>query len=124
MSETAKYHTRTLDRSELLDELAFVSTRLMEMGVIEVDFMLGWGCLLPIDLMWKGRLVPADDLRTLVTEAERGGKLVIGEGDVWVTLKDFSFLLCHEGDVHVKGTAPLVHELAERWKRIGIDGPV
>src|SRR5262245_60616798 len=123
MLDGPKYYTRLLERSSILAELGFACTRLMQAGVNEVEFMFGWGCELPDDQLWQRQTVRTETVQALVLEAERDEKLILGDGDVFVESADFKLLLCHESDIHVEGSSPLVQEVVERWRRLEILGP-
>jgi hypothetical protein len=110
-----EYRTKPLNRQSLLNELAFVSNKLMQTGIDEVQVSFGWDSNLPIDDMWQEHGVKVDKILEFVRQAEETGIVEVGRGDIFVKTQDFSFTLCREADAHVEGTADLVGEMVERW---------
>lgn len=117
----AEYRTKPLNRQSLLDELAFVSSKLTQAGIGEAQVSFGWDCNLPIDDMWQEHGVRMDGILEFVRQAEQAGIVEVGRGDIFVESQDFCLTLCHEGDAHVAGTADLVRETVERWGRLGYE---
>jgi len=114
-----EYRTKPLNRQSLLDELTFVSSKLKQAGIGEVQVSFGWDCNIPIDDMWQDHGVRTDEILEFIRQAEQAGIVDVGRADIFVESQDFCLILCHEGDAHVAGTADLVHELVERWRRLG-----
>ena len=56
-----EYHTKPLDRSLLLAELAAVRDALSLANIIDVSVSFGWDSNLSIDDMWKDKIVPVKD---------------------------------------------------------------
>ena len=117
----AEYATRQLNRSQLLHELAAVCEDLVNADVEAVVLMYGWDSNQSIDAMWKPLATPSRRVCDVVSEAEKSGLIEIGKSDVFVDAEGFSFMLCHEGDVHVRGESALVARTAARWFDIGLD---
>jgi hypothetical protein len=113
-----EYVTQPLSRECLLNELAFVCSRLTHAGIAEVQMTFGWDCNLAIDDMWQDHTVSVGGMLEFVHRAEQDGIVEVGKGDIFVHAQDFSFMLCHEGDAHVEGEGELVSEVLERWTQL------
>lgn len=82
--EMTEHRTQLLNRESLLDELAFVSSKLMLAGIREAQVSFGWDCNLPIDDMWQARSVSVDGIPAFVRQAEQAGIVEVGRGDIVV----------------------------------------
>ena len=114
-----EYRTKPIDRSLLLAELAAVCDALSLDSVVDVSVSFGWDSNLPIDQMWKDKIVPVQDLLLFVTESELSGVIQVDKADIFIDAPEFLFTLCHEGDAHVKGRSDLVQQFAQRWEALG-----
>jgi hypothetical protein len=114
-----EYYTRPLDRSLLLAELAAVCDALSLTSVVDVSVSFGWSSNLPIDQMWKDKIVPVKDLLSFITRSETSGVIQVGKADIFIDAPEFVFTLGHEGDAQVKGGSNMVQEFARRWETLG-----
>lgn len=117
----AEHRTKPLNRQALLDELTFVGSRLMQAGTREAQVSFGWDCNIPIEDMWQEHGVRMGEIPEFIRQAEQARIVDVGRGDIFVESQDFCLTLCQEDDVHVAGTADLVHEMVERWQRLGCE---
>jgi hypothetical protein len=69
--------------------------------------------------MWNEQSVSIGEVTAFVAEAERSGIAQVGKSDIFVGSSGFLFTLCHEGDLHVKGSSGLVEQMAHRWEALG-----
>lgn len=83
-----EYRTQPLNRQSLPDELAFVSSKLMQAGIREAQVSFGWDCNLPIDDMWQARSVSVDGIPAFVRRAEQARIVEVGRGDIFVELPE------------------------------------
>jgi hypothetical protein len=114
-----EYYTRPLDRSVLLTELAAVCDALSLVNVVDVSVSFGWNSNLPIDQMWKDKIVPVKDVLSFITSSETSGVIQVGKADIFIDAPEFVFTLGHEGDAEVKGGSNMVQEFARRWETLG-----
>lgn len=108
-----------MDRNSLLAELEAVCEALNNAGVVHVSVSFGWDANLGIKDMWKDQTVAVKDLCSFIALSEKSGVVVVGKGDILITAPDFSFILCHESDIHIDGESPLVRRVIRRWKDLG-----
>jgi hypothetical protein len=85
----------------------------------EVLVSFGWDSNLPIEEMWQEQSVSIDNVIATIDESERSGISQVGKSDIFIESPGFLFTLCHEGDVHVKGSSVLVEQFARRWEALG-----
>lgn len=114
-----EYYTRPLDRSLLLAELAAVCDALSLTSVVDVSVSFGWNSNLPIDQMWKDKIVPVKDLLSFITSSETSGVIQVGKADIFIDAPEFVFTLGHESDAQVNGGSNMVQEFARRWETLG-----
>ncbi len=115
----AEHVTRQISPDLLLAEFSVVCEALIASGSSCVTLMFGWGSELDIDEMWKKQFVAMSDVRGVVAEAVSQGILTIGQADIHIQVPDFEFKLCHESDMHISGSLPLVEQLSRRWASLG-----
>jgi len=113
-----EYRTKPLHRQSLLNELAFASSKLAQVGIQVAQVSFGWDCNLPFDELWQEHDVKVDGILEFVRQAEQRGTVGVGKGDIFVKTPGFCLTLCHEADAHVEGTTDLVGEMVERWVRL------
>jgi len=114
-----EYRTKPIDRSQLLAELTELCSVLERNHFSDVAVSFGWDSNIPIDSMWDKHIVDVKDVHSFIARSEQSGLVGLGSGDVFIEAPQFEFLLCHEGDVHVKGSSGLVQQFVHRWEMLG-----
>ena len=114
-----EYRTKPLENALLRAELQIACDAFREADLKEVQVSFGWDSKLPIEEMWQEQSVPIDNVVAVIDESERLGISQVGKSDIFVEAPDFRFTLCHEGDVHVKGSSGLVEQFVRRWEALG-----
>ena len=114
-----EYRTNLLDNALLFRELQAACDAMRAADLKEVSVSFGWDSDLPIEEMWQKRSVSIDEVIAVVDNSVRSGISQIGKSDIFVESTGFLFTLCHEGDVHVKGSSVLVEQFARRWEELG-----
>jgi hypothetical protein len=105
----------------MLAEVTELCRNLCGAGVERVLVSFGWDSNLSTNEMWKDVEVSVAELPEYLAQAERAGTIEIGKADVFITADDLEFTLCHESDLHVAGSAPLVAETQRRWFNLGYE---
>jgi hypothetical protein len=113
-----EYRTKPLDNALLRAELQFVCDAFRNAELKDVAVSFGWDSNLPIERMWQEQFVSIDEVVATIEASERSGISQIGKSDIFVESPGFLFMLCHEGDVHVKGSSVLVERFARRWQAL------
>ena len=113
------HRTHPLSRELMLAELNEICANLVAIGVESATVSFGWDSNLDIDDMWKDVDVLLTALPEYLANAEREGTIEVGKADIFIKTEDIEFTLCHESDLHVTGTSPLVAETLGRWSNLG-----
>jgi hypothetical protein len=106
-------------------ELDALPSMLQQLGVVEVEAFFGFGCVGPMDELYKSTLLkPPALLAWVSTEGQRVG-FQVSRGDLFVKAMDgkVEVHFCHDSDIHVKGTdAEAVAVFEDRWRSYGFPG--
>jgi hypothetical protein len=113
-----EYRTKQIQRDPMIAELNACCVALRQSNLDHASVCFGWASNLPIDEMWKEQNVALADIAVFIADAEISGIVKVGESDISIAIPEFTFTLCHEGDVHVEGTSVLVQEFFRRWQRL------
>jgi len=113
-----EYRTKPINRSLPFAELEAVCELLSREGIDKVSVSFGWDSNLSFDEMWKDQTVAVKDIYAFVANSESSGIAQIGKADIFVECPGLLLTLCHEGDIHVKGSSTLVQRLALRWETL------
>lgn len=105
----------------MLAELTEICAKLVAVGVERATVSFGWDSNLDIDDMWVEVEVLMTALPEYLANAERAGTIEVGRADIFIKIGDIEFTLCHESDLHVTGTSPLVAETLGRWSNLGYE---
>lgn len=116
-----EHRTHPLSRELMLAELTEICAKLVAVGVEQATVSFGWDSNLDIDDMWQDVEVLLTALPEYLVNAERAGTIEIGKADIFIKTEDIEFTLCHESDLHVTGTSPLVAETRSRWSNLGYE---
>jgi len=114
-----EYRTKPLENALLFAELQAACDAMREADLKEISVSFGWDSNLRIEEMWQERSVSIDEVIAVVEESVRSGISQVGKSDIFVESPGFLLTLCHEGDVHVKGSSVLVEQFARRWEALG-----
>jgi hypothetical protein len=93
--------TGLLSREQLQGELRDIR-EFFRNHAITASYMYGWGCDIEIDRQWQVNPVAIEAIVETVEEGLASGIFSWGKADLFLYDGEerFSFLLCHEGDVH------------------------
>lgn len=116
-----EYRTPPLSRELMLAELTEICAKLVASGVERAAVSFGWDSNLDIDDMWVDVEVSLTALLEYLANAESAGTIEVGKADIFIKTEDIEFTLCHESDLHVTGTSPLVAETRSRWSNLGYE---
>jgi len=115
--------TYPLSDAKLRAELAFTLTHLRESGFADCKVLFGyaWGLEYYRDDQWVSESLPLGSVLAKVAEVEGRGIGRVGADDLYLEFPSFSFLFCHDSDVHLRFTedAPLVEFYFSRWEQLG-----
>ena len=118
-----KIQTIKLSRQELLNEIKFIISLFESIDEKESLLMLGWGCDLSIDDLYKTKKVRIDELELKIFAYEKDNKLRIGSSDIFISSinNDFKFLLCHESDIHFETSEKSYYKtVLKHWMDTGL----
>lgn len=116
-----EHRTHPLSHELMLAELIEICAKLVVSGVELAAVSFGWDSNLDIDDMWVDVEVSLTGLPEYLSNAERAGTIEIGKADIFIKTEDIWFTLCHESDLHITGTSPLVAETRSRWSNLGYE---
>ncbi|MDP3272024.1 hypothetical protein [Limnobacter sp.] len=116
-----EHRTHTLSRELMLAELTEICAKLVASGMERAAVSFGWDSNLDIDDMWVDVEVSLTALPEYLANAESAGTIEVGKTDIFIKIEDIEFTLCHESDLHITGTSPLVAETRSRWSNLGYE---
>ena len=113
--------TGLLSREQLQEELAEI-VEFFRNHAARASYMYGWGCNIDIDRQWQVYPIAIEAMAETVEESLRSGIFTWGGADLFFYDGEerFSFLFCHEGDVHfVSEEESLVAQVRLAWEARG-----
>jgi hypothetical protein len=121
--ELQELATGPLDTNGLVDSISGIVAFFEERRGTRVRIMLGIGCHLPIDDLFRWEEIALDEVKGFIDQKRERGFFELGSCDLFI--EDIegtaAFRLCHESDVHF---ATLDRALADRvlreWKGRGL----
>jgi hypothetical protein len=116
-----EHRTHPLSREQMLAEVSELCAKLALAGIERASVSFGWDSNIPIDEMWIDKQVAVSELASYLCKAEVTGAIQIGKSDVFIKSEEIEFVLCHESDLHVRGTHSLVAEIQRRWFNLGYE---
>ena len=119
-----KIVTQQLDDATFATQLHLVAELCAAFDPSGLDVSYGWACRLGIDELYTDHRIESHRLLDFVDESTRQGVFTLGQSDLHIQGADigFSFLLCHESDVHFESAdLALVTRVVAAWKAAGLN---
>ncbi|QMW16458.1 hypothetical protein H3302_19490 [Pseudoalteromonas sp. MT33b] len=120
-----EFHTKTLDKNQLKNELEFIAKYLLNSGISEckILFGFGWGINYYPTNQWLPETILIGELISKIHDVETQNLGQLGKDDLFISLPSFEIKFCNDGDLHLSYSASSKQssEILNRWQALGFE---
>ncbi len=124
MNKIMECHTKRIGRDALISYVRDFISYFKYIGETSCSVVLGWSWALTYyEKDWLPIEVNLDNLLSFITKIESRGIGKIGKEDLYISIRQIEFKLCHEGDIHMKFSekSEATEYFFSKWKSVGYE---